>query len=132
MELRRRTVRTLSEINITNLVDVMTVLLVIFMLAAPLMKHGIDVDLPQVSSKGIELRDEFVVTVDKEEKIYLNEQLISLELLERRLREIYAARPDITIFLKADKRVPYGSVVRIMGRVRRAGIEKLGMVTEPE
>jgi len=132
MELRRRTIRTLSEINITNLVDVMTVLLVIFMLTAPLMKHGIDVDLPQVSSKGIELRDEFVVTIDKEEKIYLNEQLISLELLERRLKEIYAVRPDVTIYLKADRQVPYGSVVRIMGRVRRAGIEKLGMVTEPE
>ena len=132
MELRRRTVRTLSEINITNLVDVMTVLLVIFMLTAPLMKHGIDVDLPQVSSKGIELRDEFVVTVDKEEKIYLNEQLISPELLERRLHEICASRPDVTIYLKADRQVPYGSVVRIMGRVRRAGIEKLGMVTEPE
>jgi len=132
MEPRRRTIRTLSEINITNLVDVMTVLLVIFMLTAPLMKHGIDVDLPQVSSKGIELRDEFVVTVDKEEKIYLNEQLISLELLERRLKEIYAARPDVTIYLKADRQVPYGSVVKIMGRVRRAGIEKLGMVTEPE
>jgi len=132
MEPRRRTIRTLSEINITNLVDVMTVLLVIFMLTAPLMKHGIDVDLPQVSSKGIELRDEFVVTVDKEERIYLNEQLISLDSLEKRLQEIYAVRPDITIFLKADKRVPYGSVVRIMGRVRRAGIERLGMVTEPE
>jgi len=132
MELRRRTIRTLSEINITNLVDVMTVLLVIFMLTAPLMKHGIDVDLPQVSSKGIELRDEFVVTVDREERIYLNEQLISLDSLEKRLQEIYAVRPDITIFLKADKRVPYGSVVRIMGRVRRAGIERLGMVTEPE
>jgi len=132
MEPRRRTIRTLSEINITNLVDVMTVLLVIFMLTAPLMKHGIDVDLPQVSSKGIELRDEFVVTVDKEEKIYLNEQLISPELLERRLHEICASRPDVTIYLKADRQVPYGSVVRIMGRVRRAGIEKLGMVTEPE
>lgn len=132
MELNRRTSRTLSEINVTNLVDVMFVLLVIFMLVAPLMKHGIDVDLPQVSSKGVDLRDEFVVTIDKEERIYLNEQLISLELLEKRLQEIYALRPDITIFLKADKRVPYGSVVKIMGRARRAGIERLGMVTEPE
>jgi biopolymer transport protein TolR len=132
MEINRRTSRTLAEINVTNLVDVMFVLLVIFMLVAPLMKHGIDVDLPQVSSKGVDLRDEFVVTIDKDEGIYLNDQRVSIDSLEKRLQEIYAARPDITIFLKADKRVPYGSVVRIMGRARRAGIEKLGMVTEPE
>jgi biopolymer transport protein TolR len=132
MEPNRRTSRTLAQINVTNLVDVMFVLLVIFMLVAPLMKHGIDVDLPQVSSKGVDLRDALVVTIDKDEKIYLNEQLVSLDLLEKSLQDIYAARPDITIFLKADKQVPYGSVVRIMGRVRRAGIEKLGMVTEPE
>lgn len=133
MELnRRRTSRTLSEINVTNLVDVMFVLLVIFMLVAPLMKHGIDVELPRVTSKGVDLRDEFVVTVDKDEGIYLNDQRISIDSLEKRLREIYVARPDTTIFLKADKKIPYGFVVRIMGRVRRAGIENLGMVTEPE
>lgn len=132
MELNRGTSRTFSEINVTNLVDVMFVLLVIFMLVAPLMKHGIDVDLPKVSTKGIDLKDELVITVDRDRRIYLDEKRISLDSLEKRLQEICEARPDTTIFLKADKQIPYGFVVRIMGRVRKAGIEKLGMVTEPE
>lgn len=132
MELNRRTSRTFSEINVTNLVDVMFVLLVIFMLVAPLMKHGIDVDLPEVSTKGIDLKDELVITVDRNRRIYLDERRISLDSLEKRLQEIHETKPDTTIFLKADKQVPYGFVVRIMGRARKAGIEKLGMVTEPE
>jgi len=132
VELNRGTSRTFSEINVTNLVDVMFVLLVIFMLVAPLMKHGIDVDLPKVSTKGIDLKDELVITVDRDRRIYLDEKRISLDSLEKRLQEICEARPDTTIFLKADKQIPYGFVVRIMGRVRKAGIEKLGMVTEPE
>lgn len=132
VELNRRTSHTFSEINVTNLVDVMFVLLVIFMLVAPLMKHGIDVDLPEISTKGIDLKDELVITVDRDRRIYLDERRISLDSLEKRLQEIYETRPDTTIFLKADKQVPYGFVVRIMGRVRKVGIEKLGMVTEPE
>ena len=122
---------TLSEINIIPLVDVILVLLLIFMLTAPLMYRGIDVNLPKTASKPTAVEERMVLTLTKERTIHLNNKPLSLAALERELREAFKNRTDKTIYLKADQALSYGFVVETMDRVRRAGIEKLGMVTEP-
>ncbi|MEK6692666.1 MAG: protein TolR [Nitrospirota bacterium] len=122
----------LSEINVTPLVDVMLVLLIIFMVTAPLMQQGIDVNLPKAKGKELAAEEErIMVTITKGNKIYINKNLIELSELGRKLQKIYERRTDKEVFLKADKDIPYGFVVRTMAEIRNAGIEKLGMITEP-
>ena len=123
---------TLSEINVTPMVDVFLVLLIIFMVTAPLLQHGIDVQLPQERSKPLKTEQQpIVVTVTKKRRIYLNRKRVTLEGLERQLRLVARARPDEVVFLRADRNVAYGAVIEAMAAVRRAGIERLGMVTQP-
>ena len=121
----------LSEINIVPLVDVILVLLLIFMLTAPLMHRGIDVALPKSSAKPTATEERLVLTLTKERTIYLNDKLVPVAGLEPRLRDAIQARADKTVYLKADQGLSYGFVVETMDRIRRAGVEKLGMVTEP-
>ena len=121
----------LSEINIIPLVDVILVLLLIFMLTAPLMHRGIDVALPKSSAKPTAVEERLVLTLTKEQTIYLNDKPVPVAGLEPRLREAIKTRTDTTIYLKADQGLSYGFVVETMDRIRRAGVEKLGMVTEP-
>jgi len=121
----------LSEINIIPLVDVILVLLLIFMLTAPLMHRGIDVTLPKSSAKPTATEERLVLTLTKEQTIYLNDKLVPVAGLEPRLRDAIKARADKTVYLKADQALSYGFVVETMDRIRRAGVEKLGMVTEP-
>lgn len=128
---RRRIGTSLSEINIIPLVDVVLVLLLIFMLTAPLMYRGIDVNLPKTSSKPTAVEERMVLTVTKDQVIYLNARPVPLAGLDARLRDLYKNRSDKTLYLKADQSLSYGFVVETMDRVRRAGVEKLGMVTEP-
>lgn len=128
----RRSKTALSDINVTPLVDVMLVLLIIFMVTAPLMQQGIDVNLPKAKGKELASEEErIIVTVTKGNKIYINKNLIELSELGKKLQKIYERRADKEIFLKADEDIPYGFVVRTMAEIRSAGIEKLGMVTEP-
>jgi biopolymer transport protein TolR len=122
---------TLAEINIIPLVDVTLVLLLIFMLTAPLMYRGIDVNLPKTAGKPTAVEERMVLTVTKEQTIYLNDKPVALGALEQTLRDLFKNRQDKTLYLRADQALQYGLVVETMDRVRRAGIEKLGMVTEP-
>jgi biopolymer transport protein TolR len=122
---------SLSEINIIPLVDVILVLLLIFMLTAPLMHRGIDVALPKSSAKPTTVEERLVLTLTKDQSVYLNDKPVPLAGLEPRLRDALKNRADKTIYLKADQGLQYGFVVETMDRIRRAGVEKLGMVTEP-
>jgi biopolymer transport protein TolR len=122
---------TLAEINIIPLVDVTLVLLLIFMLTAPLMYRGIDVNLPKTSGKPTAVEERMVLTLTKEQTVFLNDKPLSLASLEDALRSIFKDRQDKTLYLRADQALQYGFVVETMDRVRRSGIEKLGMVTEP-
>ena len=122
----------MAEINVTPLVDVMLVLLVIFMVTAPMMQQGVQVNLPKANTKAMTPQDEaVVVTVDKSGKVFINKDEIPASDLRNRLTAMFASREKKEVFLKADAGVPYGEVVRAMADIKGAGIERLGMVTEP-
>jgi len=122
----------MAEINVTPLVDVMLVLLVIFMVTAPMMQQGVQVNLPKADTKAMTpLEETVVVTVEKSGKIYINKDEIPAADLRSKLTGMFAAREKKEVFLKADAGVPYGEVVRAMADIKGAGIERLGMVTEP-
>ena len=123
--------RSLAEINIIPLVDVVLVLLLIFMLTAPMMYRGIDVNLPKATSKPTVVEERMVLTATRDKRLYLNDLQLSNDTLESALRRAFLGRADKTLYLKADAELAYGDVIETMDRVRRAGIEKLGMVTEP-
>jgi biopolymer transport protein TolR len=120
----------MSEINVTPFVDVMLVLLVIFMVTAPLMQQGIDVNLPQAKGKSLSHQEPISLVVRKNQTIYLNKTRYTLPELRKKLTALSKSNPDI--FLKADRDVPYGFVVEVISEVKDAGIEKLGMITEPK
>ena len=122
---------SLAEINIIPLVDVVLVLLLIFMLTAPMMYRGIDVNLPRAAAKPTAVEERMVLTVTKDRQLYLNDKAILPGGLETQLRQAFTSRTDKTLYLKADAGLSYGVVVETMDQVRRAGIERLGMVTEP-
>jgi biopolymer transport protein TolR len=124
--------RLMSEINVTPLVDVMLVLLIIFMVAAPMMMQGTDVQLPRTQSKPIPSQEErLVITLNKKQEIYINEYRVTRDELQEKLKILYQNRKEGEVFLRADRSLPYGFVVQIMSDVKNAGVEKLGMVTEP-
>ena len=124
--------RVMSEINVTPLVDVMLVLLIIFMVTAPMMQQGIDVDLPQTTSRAIAGQEErLVITINAKREVFINQEKVDPRLLKRRLEQSSAARLNKEVLLRADRGVPYGIVVQTMADIKNAGIEKLGMVTEP-
>ncbi|MBI4639380.1 MAG: protein TolR [Candidatus Tectomicrobia bacterium] len=124
----------ISEINVTPLVDVMLVLLIIFMVTAPLLEHGLDVELPRASGKELDTHkaEDVIVTVNKGGGIFINKNRFELAELREKLQAIYSSRTNKEIFLRADKDVPYGEVVKVMAEIKNAGIEKLGMITRPE
>jgi biopolymer transport protein TolR len=122
---------TLSEINITPFVDVVLVLLVIFLITAPMMLRGIDVKVPKTETKNVGPEERLMLTVTKEKAIYLDGQPITLARLERALDGLRQRNTKAAVFLRADEGVAYGVVVKVMDAVKKAGIERLGMVTEP-
>ena len=127
----RRIGANLAEINIVPLVDVVLGLLLIFMLTAPMMYRGIDVNLPKAAAKPTAVEERMVLTVTKDQALFLNDKRVAPAALEAALRQAFASRTEKTLYLKADAGLQYGAVIETMDRVRRAGIERLGMVTEP-
>ncbi len=125
MERRRQ---ALSEINVTPFVDVMLVLLIIFMVTAPLLQQGIDVNLPQAKGREMSPTERIIITIKKDGKIYVDKTAVTLKSMQARLLK----STNKEVFLKADKDVHYGLVAEVMGELREIGIEKLGMVTEPK
>lgn len=122
----------LSEINVTPLVDVMLVLLVIFMVAAPMMTSGVQVDLPNADAPPMDVeQDELMLTIDARQHVYLGQNEIPIERLEETLRTNARLREQREIYVQADHSVPYGFVVRVLTAVRAAGVETLGLVTDP-
>jgi biopolymer transport protein TolR len=122
----------MAEINVTPLVDVMLVLLVIFMVTAPMMQQGVQVNLPKADTRAMTPAEEsVVVSVDKGGKLFIGKDEVAAGDLRNRLTTMFAGRTKKEVFLKADAGVPYGEVVRTMADIKGAGIERLGMVTEP-
>jgi biopolymer transport protein TolR len=125
--------RANAEINVTPFVDVMLVLLIIFMVTAPLMLQGMDVNLPETSTQPIRMPDApLVLTVTKEGKYSLARKEIPFEKLQAKLEAVFESRGSSEVFLRADEAAPYGVVVQAMAAARRAGATRLGIVTEEE
>jgi biopolymer transport protein TolR len=125
--------RLVSDINVTPLVDVMLVLLIIFMVTAPMMNQGLDVDLPETTTKALRQKeDPIIVSIDKEGTIMLDKIEVTRVLLKQQLEKSPTEKKANPIYLKADKNVAYGIVVAVMADIKDAGFEKLGMITQPQ
>lgn len=122
----------MGEINVTPFVDVMLVLLIIFMVTAPMMVEGVSVELPETTAQPLESEKEpLVVTIDKEGQVFINDFKTGRDIFATKLTKVLEARQDRTVYLKADKTIPYGVVMQIMSEIRGTGVAKLGMVTLP-
>lgn len=129
---KSRNSKPVSDINVTPLVDVILVLLIIFMVTAPMLQMGIDVNLPRVKAKSVDVGEEkLILTINADREIYINRYKATIDDLKTKLESIFAARIDREIFMRADETVPYGFVVEVMSEVRKAGVDKLGMITKP-
>jgi biopolymer transport protein TolR len=124
----------ISDINVTPLVDVMLVLLIIFMITAPMMTQGVDVDLPETTAKALKQKEKpIVITINDKGQIYFNRIKGNQKLLKQQLMDAASkGGTDQSVFLKADKNVPYGVVVSVMADIKEAGFQKLGMITKPD
>jgi biopolymer transport protein TolR len=122
----------LADINVTPLVDVMLVLLIIFMIAAPMLHQGVEVALPRAEARNLPLRteDPLVVSIDRNGRVYLRESAVETEELVARLKSQIASRGDDTVFLKGDRDVPYGKVIEVLDVLHQGGIVHVGMVTD--
>jgi len=129
---RKRQVGThLSEINVTPFIDVMLVLLVIFMVTAPMMQSGIGINLPQAETDTKPAEEGLTLIVTKDQYVHIGDSVININLLERRLTEYFYNKPKKIVYLQVDKDVPWGVGVRVMDITKKAGVEIVGVITEP-
>jgi biopolymer transport protein TolR len=133
MKVSQKSRSVFSEINVTPLVDVMLVLLIIFMITAPVLQSGLPVDLPEVTADALPGQSqELVLTISQNEEIYINRYAVRVDELADKMKEVLSQRADKTIYLRADKNVPYGFVVKVMAELMSAGAKSIGVVTEAE
>ncbi|MCD6450843.1 MAG: biopolymer transporter ExbD [Acidobacteria bacterium] len=126
-----RTTGALSQINLTPLIDVALTLLIIFMITAPFMYRGIDVNVPQTKSGKPTNEQRVMITITKEGRVFVNDQPVLISILPQRLKELAVVTENRPVFLRADKEVPYGKVMEVMDLLKEAGIEKVGLITTP-
>jgi biopolymer transport protein TolR len=124
--------KTLSEINVTPFVDVLLVLLIIFMVTAPFLQQGIEVNLPRTQTQEGGDENRLVITIDESQRVYFNETPVNIHLIEERLGDITQATGQHQVYLKADRAVPHGFVMLVMDKMRQAGIDNFGIVTQPD
>lgn len=127
---RKRVRRSLGEINVTPLVDVVLVLLLVFMVTAPMMSQGIDVTLPTANQFDNQPEDRLTVTIDAQGRAYLGKQPLALPLLEDQVRAMMAGRPSHVVYLRADESVRYGKVIEVVDLLKRCGVERIGFAYE--
>ena len=133
MQLGSNSNQLMSDINVTPFVDVMLVLLIIFMVTAPMMVQGVDVDLPKATSKALKGgEDRLIISIDEESKVYINDQVVSVEFLTKKLGAILENFDKKNVYLRADKKVSYGIVVNVISKIKKAGVDSLGMITLPD
>ena len=130
--MRKRVYGSLHDINVVNLVDVVLVLLIIFMIAAPMLQSGIEINLPKTRATPEDMGEGVVVTITKEKRIYVDERVTNLNRFESILSSATAKKGSKSVYLRADKDIPYGLVIDVVGRIKGLGIQSLGLVTEPE
>ncbi len=119
----------LAEINVTPLVDVVLVLLIIFMVTAPFLQGGLEIDLPKVATRGLDVHEGLIVSVRADRTVAVGNRIVAMAAFEDALERAGAVRRPV--FLKADRGVPYGIIVELIARMRRMGVASLGLVTEP-
>jgi len=128
----KRDYHAMADINITNLVDVMLVLLIVFMISAPMMQAGVDINLPKGAESDKDVSNGIIVSVDKNQRIFIDSYEVKLDQFEPRLKTIRDVKKFRPIFIRADRAVPYGIVMELMAKIKKMGIENVGLVTEPE
>jgi biopolymer transport protein TolR len=129
---RRSRVQLNADINVTSLVDVAFVLLIIFMITAPMMQGGVDVRLPRAEARPLEAHEGLVVTVDRSGRVFVDESPFSYEDFRAGFRAIVSRRRPSGIYLRADRGVPYGQVVKVLAVIRASGVQNVGLVAEQE
>ena len=126
----QKTTKPLSEINVTPFVDVMLVLLIIFMVTAPMLQQGIDISLPQTQARGVKITKEpFILQIKKDKKIYIGEQSLPLNKIAEKLKAIFKHKKNSMIYLQADKSLPYGIVAQTLGEIKSSGISDVSLIT---
>ncbi|MFQ6069028.1 MAG: ExbD/TolR family protein [Candidatus Aminicenantales bacterium] len=129
--LKRELGTSLSEINVTPFVDVMLVLLIIFMVTAPMMKSGVSVNLPQAETESAPAEEGLTLTISRDRYIHVENSIVNIHLLEGKLKDYFSGREKKIVFIEADKDLPYGFVMSVLDIAKKAGVEVIGLVTEP-
>jgi biopolymer transport protein TolR len=131
MSFERRERHIIRELNLVPLIDVLLTILFFYMIVSPMMSRGLDVNLPKSESNTVKPEDRVVLTVTRSQEIFVEKERVGISKLKGVLDSIRRSKPQINVYLRADRDAPYGAVVQVMDVVKRAGIDKLGMVTEP-